>query len=169
MASPTVGFWELRVTDAVTAAAFYTRVLGLVATPWEDQVLLSTPDGAPVLVVDKQKGRSLTEVRRHDGDVVGAFATRRVGRFYAVRDKDGTVVGDVEVDIPRNNFQVRDKDGKKVAHVRKKWAGVVTHLLTTADKYDVEIFDPVPEPLRTMAAVTAIVMDMNLHESKDIT
>lgn len=48
MASPTVGFWELRVTDAETAAAFYTRVLGLVATPWEDQVLLSTPDGAPV-------------------------------------------------------------------------------------------------------------------------
>ncbi|OLT27532.1 hypothetical protein BJF79_11720 [Actinomadura sp. CNU-125] len=132
-------------------------------------VLLSTPEGEPLLVVDKQKGRALTEVRRPEGDVVGSFVTRRVGRRYAVQDPDGTVLGDVEVDIPRNNFAVRDADGKKVAHVRKKWAGVVTHLLTTADKYDVEIFDPVPEPLRTMAAMTAIIMDMNLHESKDIT
>ncbi|QFG21942.1 phospholipid scramblase-related protein [Actinomadura sp. WMMB 499] len=132
-------------------------------------VLLSTPEGEPLLVVDKQKGRALTEVRRPDGDVVGAFVTERVGRRYALHDPDGTVLGDVDVDIPRNNFAVRDANGTKVAHARKKWAGVVTHLLTTADKYEVEIFDPVPEPLRTLAALTAIVMDMNLHESKDIT
>ena len=47
--------------------------------------------------------------------------------------------------------------------------GIRRHLLTTADKYAVEIYDPVPQPLRTMVVVTAIVMDMNLHESKEIT
>ena len=132
-------------------------------------VMLSTPDGEPLLIVNKQRGRELTEILRPDGERVGAFITERVGRRYAVHGGDDAVIGAVDVDIPRNNFEVKDADGCKVAHVRKKWAGLATHLLTTADKYAVEIFDPVREPLRTMAVMTAIVMDMNLHESKEIT
>ncbi|MFD0691403.1 phospholipid scramblase-related protein [Actinomadura fibrosa] len=132
-------------------------------------VLLTTPDGEPLLVVDKQLGRELTEVRKPEGEVVGTFVTERVGRRYSVRDGANTAIGMVSVDLPHNNFEVISAGGGKVAHVRKKWAGLATHLLTTADKYSVEIFDPVPEPLRTMAAMTAIVMDLNLHESKEIT
>lgn len=132
-------------------------------------VMLSTPDGEPLLIVNKQRGRELTEILRPDGERVGAFITERVGRRYAVHGGDDAVIGAVDVDIPRNNFEVKDADGGKVAHVRKKWAGLATHLLTTADKYAVEIFDPVREPLRTMAVMTAIVMDMNLHEAKEIT
>ncbi|WP_131740319.1 phospholipid scramblase-related protein [Actinomadura roseirufa] len=132
-------------------------------------VLLTTPDGEPLLVVDKLQGRALTEVRRPDGEAIGSFVTERIGRRYLVHDADAGVIGTVGVDLPRNNFEVVDRKGTKVAHVRKKWAGLATHLLTTADKYTVEIHDPVPEPLRTMAAMTAIAMDLNLHESKDIT
>ena len=132
-------------------------------------VVLTTLDGAPLLVIDKQSGRELTEVRLPDGALVGSFVTERVGRRYAIRDSENKTIGTVAVDVPRNNFEVTDADSGKVAHVRKKWAGLATHLLTTADKYSAEIFDPVREPLRTMAAVTAIVMDLNLHESKEIT
>ncbi|XRQ11218.1 phospholipid scramblase-related protein [Actinomadura welshii] len=132
-------------------------------------VQLTTPDGNPVLTVEKQRGRDYTEILGPKEEVVGSFVTERVGRRYVVYDGDGTLIGAVDVDVPRNNFEVTDKDGAKVAHVRKKWAGLATHLLTTADKYTVEIYDPVPEPLRTMAAVTAIVMDMTLHESKEVT
>ncbi|MFB4311916.1 phospholipid scramblase-related protein [Actinomadura sp. GTD37] len=132
-------------------------------------VMLSTPDGEPLLIVDKQSGREYTEILRPDGERVGSFVTERVGRRYVIYDDDGTLIGAVDVDVPRTNFQVKDADGDKVAHVRKRWAGLATHLLTTADKYVIEIADPVPEPLRTMAVMTAIVMDMNLHESKEIT
>ncbi|WP_433229510.1 phospholipid scramblase-related protein [Actinomadura formosensis] len=132
-------------------------------------VLLTTPDGEPLLMVDKQSGREYTEILKPDGERIGSFVTERVGRRYVIYDDDGTLIGSVEVDVPRTNFQVKDADSGKVAHVRKKWAGLATHLLTTADKYETEIFDPVPEPLRTMAAMTAIVMDMNLHEAKEIT
>ncbi|SFQ44557.1 MULTISPECIES: phospholipid scramblase-related protein [Actinomadura] len=132
-------------------------------------VLLTTPDGDPLLVVDKESGREYTEVLRPDGERVGSFVTERVGRRYVLYDDDGTLIGAVDVDVPRNNFEVKDADGDKVAHVRKKWAGLATHLLTTADKYAVEISDPVREPLRTLAVMTAIVMDMNLHEAKEIT
>ncbi|RKS71267.1 scramblase [Actinomadura pelletieri DSM 43383] len=132
-------------------------------------VLLTTPDGDPLLIVDKQQGRDYTEILSPEEETVGSFVTERIGRRYVVYDGDGTLVGAVAVDVPRNNFEVSDTGGTKVAHVRKKWAGLATHLLTTADKYSVEIYDPVPEPLRTMCVMTAIVMDMNLHESKEIT
>ncbi|TDC80383.1 phospholipid scramblase-related protein [Actinomadura sp. 7K507] len=132
-------------------------------------VQLTTSDGNPLLTVEKLRGRDYTEILGPKEDVVGSFVTERVGRRYVVYDGDGTLIGAVDGDVPRNNFEVTDNDGTKVAHVRKKWAGLATHLLTTADKYTVEIYDPVPEPLRTMAAVTAIVMDMNLHESKEVT
>lgn len=53
MARPIVGFWELRVTDIETATAFYGSVFGLVASPWDEYVMLSTPDGAPTGSLEK--------------------------------------------------------------------------------------------------------------------
>jgi hypothetical protein len=133
-------------------------------------VLLTTPDGeTPLLVVDKEEGRMRTTVARPDGEVVGSFRTDRVGRRYVLHDGDDKVLGEISVHISRSEFTVKDTGGKRVGQVRKKWAGVVTHLLTTADKYTVEIDDPVPEPLRTLVVTTAIAMDLTLHESKDIT
>ncbi|MEW2359856.1 phospholipid scramblase-related protein [Spirillospora sp. NPDC029432] len=133
-------------------------------------VLLVTPeDETPLLVVDKEEGRMRTTVARPDGGLVGTFRTERVGRRYVLLDGDDKTIGDITVDLARNNFTVKDTEGRRVGHVRKKWAGIATHLLTTADKYTVEIDDPVPEPLRTLVVTTAIAMDMFLHESKDIT
>ncbi|WP_156250618.1 VOC family protein [Pseudactinotalea terrae] len=48
MASPTVGFWELRVTDIDRASAFYGKVFGLVPSAFGEYLLLSTPEGAPI-------------------------------------------------------------------------------------------------------------------------
>jgi predicted enzyme related to lactoylglutathione lyase len=48
MASPTVGFWELRVTDIGRASAFYGAVFGLVPSPFGEYVMLSTAEGAPI-------------------------------------------------------------------------------------------------------------------------
>ncbi|MFF5265522.1 phospholipid scramblase-related protein [Actinomadura viridis] len=132
-------------------------------------VLLTTPDETPLFVVDKEQGRMLTTVRSPEGQVVGTFRTERVGRRYVLHDGEDEPIGEISVDLARNNFVVTDTKGKEVAHVRKKWAGIATHLLTTADKYTLTISDPVAEPLRTMAVLTAIAMDMTLHESKDIT
>jgi uncharacterized protein YxjI len=111
----------------------------------------------------------LTTVSRPDGEVVGTFRTERVGRRYKLRDGEKKPLGEISVDLARSNFTINDVEGKRVGHVRKKFAGLATHLLTTADKYAVQIDDPVPEPLRTMVVMTAIAMDMTLHESKDIT
>src|SRR5690606_29386994 len=58
-------------------------------------VMLSTPDGEPLLIVNKQRGRELTEILRPDGERVGAFITERVGRRYAVHGGDDAVIGAV--------------------------------------------------------------------------
>lgn len=132
-------------------------------------VLLSSPEGDPLLIVDKQQGRDLTLVRRPDGESIGEIRTERVGRRYILVDADGARLGEIKVDLGHNTFTVLDKQGSRVAEVRKKWSGVFTHLLTTADKYGVKISESVAEPLRTLAVATAIAMDMALHESKDLT
>jgi uncharacterized protein YxjI len=132
-------------------------------------VMLTTPDGTPLLVVDKQVGRMLTTVLRPGGEVVGTFRTERVGRLYKLRDSDDKLLGEISVHVSRSDFTITDVGGNQVGRVRKKFIGVATHLLTTADKYAVEINDPVPEPLRTMVVTTAIAMDLTLHESKDLT
>jgi uncharacterized protein YxjI len=97
------------------------------------------------------------------------FRTERVGRRYKLRDGDDKALGEISVDLAHNNFAISDTGGNRVGHVRKKFNGLATHLLTTADKYAVTIEDPVPEPLRTMVVTTAIAMDLTLHESKDLT
>ena len=48
MASPTVGFWELRVTDTTRASEFYGAIFGLVASPFGENVMLSTAEGVPI-------------------------------------------------------------------------------------------------------------------------
>ncbi|MFC9973444.1 LURP-one-related family protein [Spirillospora sp. NPDC127200] len=130
---------------------------------------LTDPEGEPLLVIAKQQGRLLTTLHDADGEPIGTINTERVARRYVLRDVAGAKLGEIEGDVPRRNFTVTDREGTRVARVEKKFAGLATHLLTTADKYTVEIDDPVPEPLRTFVMVTAIVMDMTLHESKDLT
>ncbi|MGK5553891.1 phospholipid scramblase-related protein [Actinomadura kijaniata] len=130
---------------------------------------VTDPDGEPLLVIAKRAGRMLTTLHDADGETLGTVNTERIARRYLLRDPGGTKVGEIAGDVARRNFTVTDTSGTAVAHIRKKFAGIATHLLTTADKYTVEIDDPVPEPLRTFAVLTAVVMDMTLHESKDLT
>ncbi|WP_019635117.1 phospholipid scramblase-related protein [Actinomadura atramentaria] len=131
-------------------------------------VTLSTPDGEPLFEVDKAAGRTLITLRRPDGTTIGTYNTRYAGREFTLRDPDEHKVGSLVADLAQRNFTITDPDRNQVGTVRKRFAGIATHLLTTADKYDVEIADDVPEPLRTLVVGAAIAMDLALHEHKEI-
>ncbi|WP_018657360.1 phospholipid scramblase-related protein [Actinomadura flavalba] len=131
-------------------------------------VVISDAGGEPLLVIDKPEGRTLIRVCRPDGTTVGTYNTLHAGRTFALRDGDDAKIGGLVGDLSRRNFTIADADGKQVAVIRKRFSGVLTHLLTTSDKYDVEISADVPEPLRTLAVAGAIAMDLALHESKEI-
>jgi uncharacterized protein YxjI len=148
--------------EALQAARPGSSLLG------DRTLLVSTADGVPFLVIDKQEHQRLTVVRRPDGDPVGAIRAKRTTRHYALLDAEDRPVGEITGDLSLRRFTVADGQGKRVALVNKKWAGFVTEVLTTADRYTVEISDPVSEPLRTLVAVTAIVLDLTLHEFKDV-
>ena len=138
------------------------------AVPGVRALLVSGADGAPLLALDQQEDKRLTLVRRPDGEPIGAIRAERTTRHYALLDAQDRRVGAITGDLSLRRFTVADGRGKRVALVSKKWAGLATELLTTADRYTVEISDPVPEPLRVLVVMAAVVLDLTLHESKDV-
>ncbi|MCW2912308.1 MAG: Scramblase family protein [Actinomycetia bacterium] len=131
-------------------------------------LLLTTADGVPLLTIDKQTGQRVTAVRGPDGGPIGAIRAERTTRHYALLDAEDHPIGQITGDLSLRRFTVADGEGKRVARVSKKWAGLATEVLTTADRYNVEISGPVSEPLRTLVVVSAIVLDLTLHEFKDL-
>lgn len=154
--------------DARTRGQALKSVLPASPQPGAQRLVVSGADEQPRLVVDKHEGGRLTEVLRPDGEPVGTVRALRTTRHYALRDADDHRVGEVIGDLSLRRFTVTDGNGNKIAQVNKKWAGLARELLTTADRYTVEITGPAPEPLRTLIVVAAIVLDLTLYESKGI-
>jgi uncharacterized protein YxjI len=138
------------------------------AVPPARSLVVSDADGALLLTVDQQEGKRLTLMRRPDGEPMGAIRAERTTRHYALLDAEDRRVGAITGDLSLRRFTVADDQGKRVAVVNKKWAGLMAEMLTTADRYTVEISDPVPEPLRTLVVMSAVVLDLTLHEFKDL-
>jgi hypothetical protein len=131
-------------------------------------LLVSGTDHVPLLSVEQQEGKRLTLLRRPNGESVGAIRAERTTRHYALLDEEDRRVGAITGDLSLRRFIVADGEGKRVAQVNKKWAGLAAELLTTADRYTVEIPGTVSEPLRTLVVMSAIVLDLTLHEVKDV-
>ncbi|MGI8331191.1 phospholipid scramblase-related protein [Actinomadura scrupuli] len=138
------------------------------ALPDVRSLVVSGADGAPLLTVEQQESRRLTLVRRPDGELVGAIRAERTTRHYTLLGAADQPVGTITGDLSLRHFVVSDDQGRRAALVNKKWAGLLAELLTTADRYAVEISDPVPEPLRTLVVMSAVVLDLTLHEFKDL-
>jgi uncharacterized protein YxjI len=131
-------------------------------------LLVSDTGGVPLLALEQQEDRRLTLVRRPDGEPVGSIRAERTTRHYALLDAEDHRVGDITGDLSLRRFTVADGQGKRVAQVNKKWAGLRAELLTTADRYTVEFSGPVPEPLHVLIVMSAVVLDLTLHEFKDV-
>ncbi|MBA9003345.1 MULTISPECIES: phospholipid scramblase-related protein [Thermomonospora] len=143
-------------------------------------LLLTDPDEVPLLVIEKQASNRRTVVRRpgddsseesdlFEGEVVGTIEAVRTTRHYVLRDAEGAKLGEVTGDLSLKRFAVTDTESRHVAQVNKRWAGLRAELLTNADRYSVEFLtNRLSEPLRALVVVLATVLDLTLHESKDI-
>jgi uncharacterized protein YxjI len=76
-------------------------------------------------------------------------------------------VGTLEATKVGRTDRVRDAAGTQVAQIDKKWTGVLKEMLTTVDRYRVEIHHPLYDPLRVLVAVSAVALDMIFFEQKD--
>lgn len=131
-------------------------------------LLLSTADDTPLLTLHKDLKTRRTMLRTPGGEPIGCLRSDRTTRHYTLLDAADETVGGIVGDLSLRRFVVSDGAGDQIALVKKKWAGLATELLTKADRYTVEISRPVPDPLRTLVAVSAIVIDLLVHETKDL-
>ncbi|SPT64547.1 phospholipid scramblase-related protein [Actinomadura madurae] len=121
--------------------------------------------GTPLLTVEKQNARS-TRVSTPDGHLYGSLRNVRLYE-YALLDAAERQVGGLDGNRTGRKFRVLDGYGNHVARIDKKWKGAATELLTTADRYSVEIFQPLPDPLRVLVVAAPLAIDLMLYEGKD--
>lgn len=146
-----------------------------------DQVLLLTdPDEAPLLVIEKHASDRRTVVRRpsddsseesdlFEGEIIGTINAVRTTRHHILKDAEGTKLGEVTGDLGLKRFAVTDTASRHLAQVNKRWAGLRAELFTNADRYTVErLTNRLSETLRALIVVLPVVLDLTLYESKDI-
>jgi hypothetical protein len=140
--------------------------LSLPGKPMPDSTVLDvvTAAGEPVLSLIKQNSEWLTELRDPAGELIGRIRMGRTRRHYSLADDQDQAIGEVIGDLALKKFAVTDSGGGKFAQVRKTRAGLIKEMLTSSDHYKVDFTGPVAQPVRTLAVMTAIVLDLTLYE-----
>ncbi|MBG6093413.1 phospholipid scramblase-related protein [Actinomadura viridis] len=126
--------------------------------------------GHPLLILEKPKSARFpvgTWVSTPDGALIGSIRMDTHRFRYVLLDMAERPVGRLEGNRSARKFKVLDGHGAHVAQVDKKWKGAATELLTTADRYGVEIFQPLPDPLRVLVVAAPLAIDLMLYEGKD--
>ncbi|REE95392.1 phospholipid scramblase-related protein [Thermomonospora umbrina] len=130
-------------------------------------VQMTGAGGEPLLTITARAEGGAT-VLRPDGALVGTFDGS--GPNYhsrALHGPGGHRVGEVTAAKVGRRYAVTDVHGVPVAQIEKKWTGVAKEVLTTADRYRVEIARPLADPLRVLVPVAAVALDLIFFESKD--
>ncbi|WP_433466764.1 phospholipid scramblase-related protein [Spirillospora sp. CA-128828] len=128
-------------------------------------VHVENAQGVPLLVVEKQNARS-TRVCTPEGGQIGALQNKKLYE-YTLLDASGGLVGRLDGNRLGRKFAALDAYGNHVAQVEKRWKGVATEILTTADRYSVEIYQPLADPLRVLVVAAPLAIDLMLYEGKD--
>lgn len=124
--------------------------------------------GTPVLMIERPKTTRATWVSTPDGALHGSIRQDGYQWRYQLLDATECPVGRLDGNRTARKFRVLDIAGTHVAQVDKKWKGVATELLTTADRYAVTFFHTVPDPLRILIVAVPIGLDLMLYEGKDV-
>lgn len=125
--------------------------------------------GAGLLRVHKPWFRKRGEVSRPDGPVGTIQKQLRLGRArFVLHAHDGREVGQLRSEDWRGRrFAVQDETGESVARVAKRWDGVMRSVFTDADTYGVELRPGLEDPLRSLALVACLVVDVLFNERSD--
>jgi uncharacterized protein YxjI len=136
-------------------------------TPFE--IVIRTPEGAPVLVVKRGVALFLSKVQVLDehGRHVGGFHQKlfSFGGKFEVLDASGAPVCTLQGKFTGWEFRFFSP-AKDYAVVTKKWAGAGKELFTSADDYILQIKDAVDpdDPTRMLILAAVMVIDMVLKE-----
>jgi Scramblase len=132
-------------------------------TPGTRALAVTGPDDGVRYVLTRLGEGWVTELRLPDGEPAGHIRVTGTGRQYTLTDGAGKTVGRVTGDLKLRSFSVFTRDGTKIGQVTKRWAGLKKELLTASDHYLVEFTGKADEPLRTLAVMLAVVLDLSFY------
>jgi uncharacterized protein YxjI len=136
-------------------------------TPFDIQI--TTPDGRQVVRV--KRGISIflsrVEVLDENDKVIGLFKQKffSIGGAFSVLDANERPVCSLKGKWTGWDFKFLNGQ-IELAHVSKKWAGIVKELFTSADNYVLQISDsiPVDDVRRQLILAAVMCIDMVLKE-----
>ena len=132
-------------------------------------VVLTTPDGEPILRVERGVSFFVSKVKVYDNEDehIGGFKQKffSIGGSFRVLDSADNEVCVLKGKWTSWNFRFLQGD-RELASVAKKWSGLGKELFTSADNYILQINDDVAENDRVRILIMAAVMciDMVLKE-----
>lgn len=107
-----------------------------------------------VLIADGA-GNPVGEIRQEN-----AIGKIRFGLFSG-----GHRLGEIRAENWRAwNFSIQDANENEIARITKTWEGLAKTLFTTADNYVLQIYQPLPEPLRSLVVASALTVDTALKQ-----
>ena len=136
-------------------------------TPFE--VVISTPDGKPVVTVRRGISLLWSTVRVYDetDTLIGTFKQKlfSIGGAFSVLDAMDQPLCTLQGKWTGWEFKFL-QGGKELALVSKKWAGLGKELFTTADNYVLSVSPSVAEqaPVRGLILAAVMCIDMVLKE-----
>lgn len=85
--------------------------------------------------------RSKVVVMDEHGNQVGYFKSKlfSLGGGFTVHNPAGEQIADVKGDWKGWDFQLLDQSGNQLGRVKKKWAGAMKEIFTSADNYVIEL------------------------------
>ena len=145
------------------------RIFTLFDQYFTHQFVIDDANGQTVarLVRPRKVFRTKVVVSDAHGSHVGTIRQRNV--FWKIRfallDASDEVVGHMRAQNLRAwDFTVTDADDRPVGAVVKSWEGWAHTAFTRADRYVVRIDEVLPDPLRTLAVVAALSVDLALKQ-----
>lgn len=127
------------------------------------------PDGRMLLGVSNPavvSRRMRFRVTDHLGSTLGEVVQQwSLGKARFGFEDNGSFLGYLSAQNLRAwNFTLTDRRGVEIGKVTKTWSGLTRTVFTTADDYAVELNQPIPEPLRSLAVASALVVDTALKQ-----
>ena len=103
--------------------------------------------GEPVITITRGFTflRSKVNVIDEHGSPVGYFQSKlfSLGGGFTVHNPAGEQIADVKGNWKGWDFQLSDLTGTELGRVKKKWAGAMKEIFTSADNYVIELNDSI--------------------------
>lgn len=125
----------------------------------DGRVLLSLTRPSRVL-------KSTVVVSSASGNEIGRFVQEKVvGKMHFSLESAGQAVGRMQGESPRaKTFRIEDAAGNDVGRVTKTAKGFFKSMFATGDEYVVQRHAQVPETLLSLITVSALAVDLALHQ-----